>query len=213
MIALERVGLAAGAVEREHQLAAKPLPERKPVDERLELGHEVSGASELEVGVDAALQGIEPQLLEAADLVLGEGLEGEVGEGRSSPERQRVAQQLHPFFGSRLTRVRAQALEARQVEAARIDLQHVPGRSRLDRIRAEQLAELGDEILEGRRRRLRRRLAPQIRDEALARDDLARVDEQEREQPALLLAAERDGTTLAHDLERPEDPELDHGFL
>jgi hypothetical protein len=39
------------------------------------------------------------------------------------------------------------------------------------------------------------------------------VDEQEREQPALLLAAERDGTILANDLERPEDPELDHGFL
>jgi hypothetical protein len=39
------------------------------------------------------------------------------------------------------------------------------------------------------------------------------MDEQEREQPALLLAAERDRAILARHLERPEDPVLDHGFL
>ena len=42
---LERLRLSAGAVEREHQLAAEPLTERMLCDERLELGHERRSAA------------------------------------------------------------------------------------------------------------------------------------------------------------------------
>ena len=52
----ERVGLASGAVEREHELPAWPLAQRLRLDERLELGDELGVACEREVGVDPLLE-------------------------------------------------------------------------------------------------------------------------------------------------------------
>ena len=54
-------------------------------------------------------------------------------------------------------------------------------------------------------------LAPELVDEAVHGDDLACAHEQEAEKSALLLTAERDGgAALSDDLERAEDPELEH---
>ena len=61
----QRVGLPAGAVEGEHELATEPLAQRVLLDELLELGHELRVASELEVGVDPLLEGCQALLLEA----------------------------------------------------------------------------------------------------------------------------------------------------
>ena len=52
---LERVGLPAAAVEREHQLSAQTLAKRVLCDERLELRHEVPVAAECQVSVEAVL--------------------------------------------------------------------------------------------------------------------------------------------------------------
>jgi tRNA uridine 5-carbamoylmethylation protein Kti12 len=69
------------------------------------------------------------------------------------------------------------------------------------------------EILERRRRRLRGSFTPQLSDESLGRNDLARVHQEERQQRSLLLAAQRNRAVISDDLERTQDPELDHGFL
>jgi hypothetical protein len=53
----ERVGLAAGAVERQHQLGAQPLPQRMLWDERLELGAEGDVSADRELRVDPVLEG------------------------------------------------------------------------------------------------------------------------------------------------------------
>ena len=63
---LERVGLAARAVEREHQLAAQPLAQRVLVDERFELADELRVAAERELGLGALLDEREPQLASRA---------------------------------------------------------------------------------------------------------------------------------------------------
>ena len=89
----ERVGVPAGAVEREHLLPAQPLAQRVLGDERLQLPRDVGVAAEREVGLDALLQRQDPQLLEAPDLRLREGLVAEVGEHRSAPQREHLAQQ------------------------------------------------------------------------------------------------------------------------
>jgi len=68
-------------------------------------------------------------------------------------------------------------------------------------------------VLERGGGRLRRALAPEVGDEPLARDDLAGVDEQERQEAAQLLAAERDRAFLTDDLERAEDAVFGHGFF
>ena len=65
-IVLERVGLAAAAIQREHQLA--PAAARGcgcSRDERLELADDARVAAEREVGVDAVLERGEPRVLEA----------------------------------------------------------------------------------------------------------------------------------------------------
>jgi hypothetical protein len=54
---VERLGLASGAVEREHELCAERLPIRMLPGERLELADEFCSAAEGEVGVDASLEG------------------------------------------------------------------------------------------------------------------------------------------------------------
>ncbi len=85
----ERVGLPAGAVEREHELRARPLAEWLRGDERLELGDELRVAPEREVGLDPLLERDGAQLLEPGDLGLRERLVEEVGERRAAPERER----------------------------------------------------------------------------------------------------------------------------
>src|SRR5262249_53288801 len=121
VVALQRVRLPTCAVEREHQLAAHPLAKGVLVDERLELADEIAGAAELEVGVNASLDGVQPQFLEAADLVLRERLEGEIGKRRPSPERKRFAQNLRSPGRVGPPRLRTQQLEAREVELLRLD--------------------------------------------------------------------------------------------
>ncbi len=49
---MQRLGLAVGAVEGEHELAPEPLAQRVPSDERLQLADELSVAAEREVGLD-----------------------------------------------------------------------------------------------------------------------------------------------------------------
>lgn len=63
-------------------------------------------------------------------------------------------------------------------------------------------------LVERSRRVVGRALSPQRVDQPVDRDDLPRVEEQDREQAALLHAAEREQPlTLAH-FERPEEPEF-----
>ena len=63
--------------------------------------------------------------------------------------------------------------------------------------------------MDGRRRRLRRAITPHAVDDAVDGNGSARVQQQDRKELALLLAAETNGTTVASDLDRPQDPELD----
>jgi hypothetical protein len=93
-VALQRVGLAARAVEREHQLCPQPFPQRMLGDECLELADDHVVTSEGKVGVEPLLHDREPQLLESADLRLRERLICAVGEGRPTPNRKGRSKQL-----------------------------------------------------------------------------------------------------------------------
>ena len=88
----ERVGLAARAVEREHELRARALAQGLRGDERLELGDELGMTSEREISLDPLLERDGAQLLEPRDLGLGERLVEEVRERRPAPERECLAQ-------------------------------------------------------------------------------------------------------------------------
>ena len=54
----------------------------------------------------------------------------------------------------------------------------------------------------------RRRLAPQLVDQPIDRDGLARAEQEEREQSPLLRTLNANRPALVPDLERSEDPEI-----
>ena len=85
LVALERIGLPAGAVEGQHELGQEALAHRVLGHQRLELADHVVVPAEREVRLDAVGEGGEPKLLEPGDRRLGKGLVGEVGERRPTP--------------------------------------------------------------------------------------------------------------------------------
>ena len=91
-VVLERLGLAAGPVLREHELRQQALAQGVLGDERLELGHELGVLAEREVGVDPPLDRQQVQILEAHDRGLRERLVGEIRKRRPAPEPERLAQ-------------------------------------------------------------------------------------------------------------------------
>ena len=92
LVGVERLLLAARAVAREHQKATQPLPIGVLRAERRRVGDHVVVVAELDLRLDPVLEGSQPELLEARNLVLQKALEGEVGERRPAPQRKRVAQ-------------------------------------------------------------------------------------------------------------------------
>ena len=90
---LQRVALPAAAIEREHRLAAQALAQRIRGDERVELSDELAVAPELQERFDPVFRRREPEVVETTDLVTREVLEGELGQRRASPERERLVEQ------------------------------------------------------------------------------------------------------------------------
>ena len=79
-VGLQRLCLAARAVEREHPLRLQPLAQRVARDEHLELGEDLAMAARRQVAVDRALGRGQVQLFEAADLAGRERLLCDIGE-------------------------------------------------------------------------------------------------------------------------------------
>ena len=219
-VGLDRFGLAPGPVQRQHQLAAQPLAQGMRLDQRLELADERSVAAERQVGFDPLLDSDQAQLLEPSDLGLGEWLVGEVRQRRATPELECPLQALRGTAGiARLAsrhRRRRLVLEAMRIEFARPDADQVSARARGEHragcpplaFRLEDPSQLGDIDLErvgSARRRLR---APELVDQPVPGDDLARVHQQDREQCPLLRRRQRERLPLVPDLEWPEDAEF-----
>ena len=80
----QRVGLAAGAVEGEHELAVQALAQRMLAHQCLDLAGDLDVAPAGEVGVEALGETREPQVVEPGDLRCGEAL---VARRRRAPAR------------------------------------------------------------------------------------------------------------------------------
>ena len=209
----QSVGLPPRAIQREHELRARPLAKRVRDDERLQLGDELRVPPECEVGLDSRLERGQAKLLEARDLVLRERLVGEVRQRDSSPERQRLAER---HLGARRvacierrSALRGKPGEPMDVHPLRVDLEHVAGRARLDHPGSERLPKLRHVLLDGMRRRCGRARGPELLDEAISRDDPPGLEREQGEQRLLLRAADGDGSTSTRDVNGPEQPQLE----
>ena len=86
-VGVERLGLAPGAIQREHPLGVQPLAQRVLRDERLELADHVGVPPRREVRLDRQLVRVHAQLVEPADLGGGERL---ARRRRRAPRRARA---------------------------------------------------------------------------------------------------------------------------
>src|SRR5262249_19301313 len=111
-------------------------------DERLELSDHLRVAAELEVGANPLLQHQQSPLGQRADRLLEARLERERGERLPAPQRECLAQRLRALGQPLATSVLDEALEPRQVELLRINVQHVARRLELDRSGAEEPPQL-----------------------------------------------------------------------
>ena len=166
--------------------------------ERLQLPCQLGIPTRVQILLDPLLEAGEVEILQTRDLGLGETAVGEVGERRAPPE------------GERLRRPAAllQLAKALQIELVPHDAQQIAGRPRLQPLLADQLAQPRDVHLKSLRCGLRRVVLPEGVDQPIPRDDVVRVEEQHREQGALLGTAEIDGLPIGMHLQRAEDPEL-----
>ena len=83
-----------------------------------------------------------------------------------------------------------------------------PYMQELERLRTEHLSQPGDVAVQGSLGRFGRTLGPDLIDHAVGRDDLVRVQKQEREDGAGFPARQREPTAIVPHLERPENPEV-----
>ncbi len=212
LIRLKRLGLPTAAVEGEHELAAQSLAQRMLGKERLQLGDEGRVASERKLGFDPLLDRAHPELPESQPFRVGERRRVEVRQRRPAPERERLREQrrctLRIAVGKRLAPLSREPLEAAEVDFATVELEDVAGSAGEDTVRAKRLPQPRDVALQGGRCRLGGTIAPDVVDQAVARDDLVRMQDEQRQERALLRPAQRRDAAVVFDLERAEDPEL-----
>jgi hypothetical protein len=181
-----------------------------PRDQRLELADQLGVASERQVGVDSLVEHGEPHLREAGDLRLGKPLVGEVSERGTAPQRERLPQLGRRARWSGAAGLGRELLEPRHVELIGLDVEHVATGMRGEASRVEQLPQPGDIDLDVLPCPRRWRASPDLIDELVARDQLVRVHQEEREHGALLGSPELQRPVVVDHLERAKEPEV-HG--
>ena len=121
LVGLQRLGLAVGPVQREHELTAEALAVGVLGDERLELPHDLGVRAQLQARLDVQLDRRHAEIGETRDLALGERLVAQVGERRSAPERADLLQGRRRAL--RFARVElAPRVGEPMLEAPRVDL-------------------------------------------------------------------------------------------
>ena len=194
-VGLECLGLAAAPVEREHALAVKVLAQRLFGDQRVQLADHLAVATCLEIGVDRHLARAQAQLLEAADLIAGERLPGQVGQRLAAPQRERVARPA----------LVEQPLREQRVDHAVGELELVAATVRDDdrAVAGERAAQVRDVELH----HLPAARAAARPPTGLPRGDpprpSGRAPGEHREDRPLLAGAQLDGPVLEANLERP----------
>ena len=171
--------------------------------------------AQCQAGLHVHLDGRQPSLVEAGDGGLRERGEGELGERRAAPHRQRIAEDgrraLRVTDAERLPALLGEPIESLGVEVTGSDAQPVPRGSGAEdvgvRERAPQTRHVDLDRLDRPGLRV---LAPQGDRYVLGADRLVGVEHEHRQRRAELPAGHRDRAVRGAHLQRPEDSEL-HG--
>ena len=212
----ERLDLPAARVQGPHQRAGELLAERLVLEQTAQDGDRLERAAELDERAGVRGLRLRPEVLEPADLRLGELAGGQVAVGGPAPEGERTLERLQRVGGRQRGRGADRALEAVRVDLRRLDGEPVAGaladeqgrRRAALAARLQVRAEVGDADGQRARGDLARDVVPACVEQRVGRHRAARVDQQPREDGALLGARRRQRGRRAGDLDRAQDPEL-----
>jgi hypothetical protein len=191
----------------------QPLPERVLRHSGLEIRDEVRVPAQGELGVHHGLEHGQPPLLQVPDLGLGERLVGKVRQRRPAPEVERLAEGRRGALEIERhapATLRRELLEPVKVALSRAHVQPVRAGLRLQPpFAAERSTKRRDLVVDHGVRGRRRGLTPELLDEPIARDQLIRAQQQQRQQGALSPGSNRKrAAAVSDDLERATQAEL-----
>ena len=203
----QRLDLAAGAIQRDHQRPREVLVQRVLGGEPFELAGRLRRRPSVDERARPVRLGPPAQLVEAPDLGLGEVDAGQLRERRPAPQRQRFVEGAQPDGRGQRRGPVHQRLEASRVHLLGRDLQPVAGAGTRQRGGGQEPAQ----VRQAHRQRARRGAGidpgPRGLQQRVGRDRAAGVEQQAAEDEALL-GSRRRGRAGAVDLQRPEHAEL-----
>ncbi len=179
----ERVGLSPGSVEGEHEELPEALVEGMLADECFETGDELGVTAPSEGDLHVPGEEAEVDLVETPDFDLSEAVVLDAGVGRASPEAAGLVDVLGGEIGVAWHRSASGCyggFETSGIELGGVELESVSvarGDQRVG-LAVDESSQLGDVKAEGAEPG--RVVAPQLVDNAVARERLVRVDQQER---------------------------------
>ena len=206
---LQRFGLPAAAIQRDHKLRARSLAQRLGCHERFELADKRRVPPESEVCLDPLLERLETKRLDPGHLDLCKPLVGELRERPATKETKRFSQSRGRPARLLRTRLSKQALEPVQIERTRWEDERVAGWLGLQHLVPQHLPKSPYIHLERLRRPFGRGLPPKRVDQLVDGDDLVRAQQQRGKQHPLLRTAKRKRALVEKRFDWPQDPELD----
>ena len=198
VVVFQRLGGAAAAVQRQHQLPGQALVQRVLRRGGTQLDDHFSVPAEGEIRVDPAGQHVQPQLLKRRQLDTAQRVRGHVGQRRPAPQRPGL---VHIAFGQQFAHVE-------QVELARLDMDHVAGGRGADRVASEQVAQPHDVGADGVPGAGWRIVFPQPFDQLVVADHGVGPQQQRRQQDALLGGGHHDLAAVHQHAQRAQHPVL-----
>ncbi len=208
-VGLECLGLATGAVQRQHELSPPPLLEWILRHARLELRHELGVSAELELRVDERLLRGHARGFQSVGVGRQRAFIGQIREWPTAPQSEGALEDGDLLRGRRrLIRLGDETIEPNGIDLVRAGVQDVPAVAGLEHAGTEHPAQLRDVVVERLARRCRRALTPHRIDQAIDRHDLARVQDEEGQERAVLMAVDRDQPVAVPHLQGAQDPKV-----
>ena len=175
LVCRECLSLAAGPVEREHQLLPRALPERITSGETLELADHLRVLADRELRLDPVLERAESQLFQPRRLRPQRRLHGKIGERRTAPEGEGAVERADGRLGvdrEQAAGIAQQRLEPRSVQLGRLRPESVACPASFKPFCSQRLAQMRGVALECVPCRLGRLLAPDLVDQHIGRDQV-----------------------------------------
>jgi hypothetical protein len=214
LVSGQRRAALAVPVQRGHQQPVQPLPQRLRRGQLGQLGQDGRGPAELQVSINAGLQRLQPQLREPGSLAGVQRLAAHPGQRLAAPQRQAGGQLPRrgrplPFPGGGPPRGQGR-LEPGDVQVRGADPDQVAARLGDDRRRgaAQRLAQPHHAVLQAHLRRRRRGLAPEQVGQLAGAGRPPGLEQEGRQQHALLARRNRHLGPADPCCERPEQAEL-----